>query len=89
MEQLYPLPDQQLQTIMKKYENAQPIWVQEEPSNMGAWQYISSLAHNDQIGFDLSNLKYVARKSSASPATGFKKVHDQTQVSIVERAFNE
>jgi 2-oxoglutarate dehydrogenase E1 component len=89
MEQLYPLPDKQLQKIMKKYENAQPIWVQEEPSNMGAWQYISSLAHNDQIGFDLSNMKYVARKSSASPATGFKKVHDKTQVSIVERAFNE
>jgi 2-oxoglutarate dehydrogenase E1 component len=56
---------------------------------MGAWQYISSLAHNDQIGIDLSNMKYVARKSSASPATGFKKVHDKTQVSIVERAFNE
>ena len=88
MEQLYPLPDKQLQKIMKKYENAQPIWVQEEPSNMGAWQYISSLAHNDQIGFDLSNMKFVARKSSASPATGFKKVHDKTQVSIVERAFN-
>ena len=89
MEQLYPLPDKQLQKIVKKYENAQPIWVQEEPSNMGAWQYISSLAHNDQIGFDLSNLRYVARKSSASPATGFKKVHDKMQVSIVERAFNE
>ncbi len=88
IEQLYPLPDKQLQHIVKRYPNAQPIWVQEEPSNMGAWQYFSSLAHNDQIGIDLNSLQYVARKSSASPATGYKKVHDQTQESIVDRAFN-
>jgi 2-oxoglutarate dehydrogenase E1 component len=35
------------------------------------------------------NLTYVARKASASPATGFKKVHDKEQASIVSRAFGE
>lgn len=81
LEQLYPLPMQQLKAAFKKYENATIRWVQEEPSNMGAWQYILSYFPNKEI-------ELIARKSSASPATGFKKVHEIEQLGIVERAFN-
>ena len=86
LEQLYPLPGKQINKIFKKYPNAEPIWVQEEPSNMGSWQYINSMMHHEGIGLT-KDLGFVARKSSASPATGFKKVHDTEQKAIVEQAF--
>ena len=50
---------------------------------MGAWQHI--VAHYYQI----ANLELIARKPSASPATGFKKVHEQQQKDIVDRAFQK
>ena len=87
MEQLYPLPNTQLKKIKKKYSEAEVMWVQEEPSNMGAWQYMNAMLKNPEISF-ASELKFVARKSSASPATGFKKIHDEQQSSIVEQAFS-
>ena len=86
MEQLYPLPAVQLKAIYDRYPNAETFWVQEEPSNMGAWQYINNIFINKEVGLDVE-LKLVARKSSASPATGFKKVHDQQQKDIVKRSF--
>ena len=88
LEQLYPLPGKAINKVFKKYPNAEPIWVQEEPSNMGSWQYINSMMYNDEIGLT-KDLKFVARKSSASPATGFKKVHDEEQNRIVRLAFGD
>ncbi|MCB0568291.1 MAG: 2-oxoglutarate dehydrogenase E1 component, partial [Phaeodactylibacter sp.] len=88
LEQLYPLPAKQLREIFARYANATIIWVQEEPSNMGAWQYINNIFLNEDVGLDVK-LNYVARKSSASPASGFKKVHDEQQADIVRRAFGE
>ena len=81
MEQLYPIVDSQIEAIFKKYADAETIWVQEEPENMGAWQHVFMSLYQHRP------LKVVARKASASPATGFKKVHDQQQMDIVERAF--
>ena len=83
LEQLYPLPMTQLEMIRKKYEQAEFYWVQEEPVNMGAWQYVLSFTYG------WFHVKLVSRKTSASPATGFKKVHDMQQEEIVERAFAE
>jgi 2-oxoglutarate dehydrogenase E1 component len=88
LEQLYPLPAEQLNALLKKYAKAEVLWIQEEPSNMGAWQYINSMIHNPDVDFD-RNLGFVARKSSASPATGYKKVHDEQQARIVREAFGE
>jgi 2-oxoglutarate dehydrogenase E1 component len=83
MEQIYPLPQVQLDKIFEKYKGAELFWVQEEPANMGAWQFLLS---NFCGKLDL---KLVSRKVSASPATGFKKVHDAQQGEIVEKAFGE
>ncbi|PHN04285.1 2-oxoglutarate dehydrogenase E1 component [Flavilitoribacter nigricans] len=88
LEQLYPLPGKQINAVFKKYPEADPIWVQEEPSNMGSWQYISSMMHNEEVGLN-KDLAFVARKSSASPASGFKKVHDAEQADIIRKAFGD
>jgi len=80
VEQLYPFPQTQLDQIAKKYPNADPFWVQEESLNMGSWQYILSFEY-------IPNLKLISRPASASPATGFKKVHDESQKEIVDKAF--
>ena len=81
MEQLFPMPQAQLDAIRKKYANAEFFWVQEEPANMGAWEYILSSFYGT---FDL---RLVSRKASASPASGFKKVHDEQQRGLMDRAF--
>ncbi|MEL6986435.1 MAG: 2-oxoglutarate dehydrogenase E1 component [Bacteroidota bacterium] len=80
LEQLYPIDEDQINEIFEKYKGAEKMWVQEEPLNMGAWGHILMNFH--EHGF-----KVVARKASASPATGFKKVHDNQQKEIIEKAF--
>ena len=69
VEQLYPLPKNQIDAILAKYKNADHIiWGQEEPENMGAWTYMAmNLRHID--------LKVAARPASASPAAGAKEIH--------------
>lgn len=83
VEQLYPFPADQLESIKEKYENAESfVWVQEEPLNMGSWYFIAA---NYNKLFD----GVISRKASASPATGFKKVHDQEEENILNKAFNQ
>ena len=89
IEQLYPLPIDQMNAVFKKYKNVETIrWVQEEPSNMGPWQYIYAMSSKDSVQLP-AEIDYVARKASASPATGFKKVHEKEQQDIVEKAFGD
>lgn len=82
LEQIYPFPTQQFDALLKKYEKAQLVWVQEEPANMGAWGHL--LLYHSQY-----NWKCVARPASASPATGFPKKHEKEQMEIVEQAFQK
>ncbi|MDZ4749884.1 MAG: 2-oxoglutarate dehydrogenase E1 component [Saprospiraceae bacterium] len=80
LEQLYPLHKPLLEEIVSRYPGAEKIWVQEEPGNMGAWTYINSKL--PEFGF-----RSIARRISASPATGFKKLHDENQERIVREAM--
>ncbi|WP_187264521.1 2-oxoglutarate dehydrogenase E1 component [Pontibacter beigongshangensis] len=80
LEQLAPFPKVQLETELKKYKNASIYWVQEEPENMGAWMYMLRIMRKQ-----LEDV--IARKPSASPATGYMKVHVKEQQDIVNRAF--
>ena len=85
VEQLFPLPTAQVQKLLKRYSNAEPVWVQEESRNAGAWSYISEhFIYNEAIA---TKLRYVGRVATASPATGYKKVHEQEQQELVEQAF--
>jgi 2-oxoglutarate dehydrogenase E1 component len=80
IEQLYPLPFAKIDAVVEKYENAEYIWVQEEPANMGAWSYLRSCYRSVE-------LEVVCRKASASPATGYSKLHQYEQEQIVKTAF--
>jgi len=80
MEQLYPIAKAQLENTLGQYENAELVFVQEEPANMGAWSFI--LRHLPQ--YDFSG---IYRKASASPATGFKKNHLIEQKELIDQAF--
>ncbi len=83
LEQLYPLPIEQLQNLKTKYKNAKEwIWVQEEPVNMGAWSYILRTA-SQFIPFTA-----VTRPESASPATGSYKAHEREQSEIIKQALS-
>lgn len=82
LEQLYPLPVDQLNALREKYKKAEWIWVQEEPQNMGACWFL-------QISLGESfKMKYICRNASASTATGFAKKHVIEQTSLVEQAFS-
>jgi 2-oxoglutarate dehydrogenase E1 component len=65
---------------MAGMKNPEIFWVQEEPENMGSWSYI--LRHMRR-----TNIEVISRKESASPATGFAKVHAKEQQSILDQAF--
>jgi 2-oxoglutarate dehydrogenase E1 component len=81
LEQVYPFPKVQMDAVMEKYKAAKFCWVQEESSNMGAWQFILTNLRN----FDIEP---ISRKSSASPATGFKKQHAKESAEIMAKAFS-
>lgn len=72
LEQLYPLSEETLKNALKGYpKKAQVVWVQEEPWNMGSWFFIQS-RFKEMAGRDIT---CVARRESASPATGSKAAH--------------
>ncbi|GLR17003.1 2-oxoglutarate dehydrogenase E1 component [Portibacter lacus] len=80
LEQLYPFPTDKVNELFDKYKKAEFLWVQEEPKNMGAWYFILNELRD-------TNIQLVSRKASASPATGFKKVHDKEQADILAKAL--
>jgi len=82
LEQLYPLPVQQLENLYKKYSQAATwFWVQEEPLNMGAASFL-------QMNLKTINYGVISRQPSAATATGYSKVHAQEQAEIIETAFS-
>ena len=81
LEQLHPFPTKQVDAELAKYKGADVYFVQEEPENMGYWSYVIR-------EFGWSKFKgLVARKKSASPATGFLKVHGVEQANLINKAF--
>ncbi|MBC7554344.1 MAG: 2-oxoglutarate dehydrogenase E1 component [Taibaiella sp.] len=80
LEQIYPIPVQQLKAMRIKYKNAAWVWMQEEPRNMGALPFL-------QLNLEDFPMQYKSRLASASPATGFAKKHAMEQQQLVEEAF--
>ncbi len=83
LEQLYPLPEKQLQALQKKYKSAEWIWVQEEPRNMGAYSFLKMNLADD------FPLRFISRAPLAASATGFARLHAKEQQEIIEQAFAE
>jgi 2-oxoglutarate dehydrogenase E1 component len=80
LEQIYPLPQQQINELYEKYKSAQWLWVQEEPRNMGAASFL-------KMNLEKINIGYLTRQASAATATGFARKHAQEQTMLVEEAF--
>ncbi len=81
IEQLHPFPTEKVNAELGKYKNAKVYWVQEEPENMGYWSFIIR-----EFGWKIFE-GLIARKKSASPASGFLKIHNEEQANLIERAF--
>jgi len=77
LEQLYPFPAKGMIGQLSRFPNAEIVWCQEEPKNMGSWSFIEPylqwvLAH---IGSKKHHIRYAGRPAAASPATGQMSKH--------------
>jgi 2-oxoglutarate dehydrogenase complex dehydrogenase (E1) component-like enzyme len=84
VEQLYPLPSDEIRAELDRFPDAEVVWVQEEPANMGAFPFIA-LNLPEHLGGRA--LLRVTRRASASPAVGSLSVHEAQQREIVASAF--
>jgi 2-oxoglutarate decarboxylase len=85
MEQIYPLPVEELKAVLSQYPNAEDFaWVQEEPANQGAWSFVALnlLEHLEGV-----RLRRISRPAAAAPAVGSAKLHDAEQSALIEAAL--
>ncbi len=82
VEQLHPLPQLELDSVIQRYSgDLNCIWVQEEPQNMGAWSFM--LQHYTSVA-----LSVISRSLSASPASGSSTLHAKRQRAIIDEVFS-
>jgi 2-oxoglutarate dehydrogenase E1 component len=87
VEQLYPFPKTALREVFDGYPALRDVvWLQEEPENMGAWEFVRPLLE-EMIG-DRWPLRYIGRARSASPSEGSAAWHQLNQKALVEQAFD-
>ncbi len=89
VEQLAPIPAEEMATALRAYPNAELVWVQDEPRNQGAWPFMALgapelLAEHGET----RPLRVVCRRASASPATGSHKRHEVEQAELMAGAFD-
>ena len=89
LEQLYPFPVKSLPPALAPYRNAEVVWCQEEPENMGAWTFVDRRIEKvlRALGGKAQRPVYVGREEAASPATGLAKVHQAEQDALVKQAL--
>ncbi len=89
LEQISPFPFDAMREATNLYPNASFIWCQEEPRNMGTWNYVrdrfAQALENGELDIEIP--RYVGRPEAASPATGFIRVHEREQESLVTTAL--
>ena len=91
LEQLYPFPAKTLANVLKRYINAEFIWCQEEPKNMGSWNTVRNYIERtlEIINLKDINVKYVGRNASSSTATGNANKHLAQQKEILEKILKD
>jgi 2-oxoglutarate dehydrogenase E1 component len=89
IEQLYPFPGPGLASVLTRYpDNADLVWVQEEPKNMGAWRFLRDRFLEGEVpGLEGRPLRYLGRRPSAAPAPGTLRAHQREQDAILAAAF--
>jgi len=86
VEQLYPLPTDELRATIGSYPNLREVvWLQEEPANAGAWEFIQGRASRWKD--DALPLRLIARPRRASPAEGTMAMHALHQATLLDRAY--
>ena len=89
VEQLAPLPGNEIASAIKAYPDAEIMWVQDEPANQGAWPFMAMNLPQALAGLGQTRLLQVAsRPASASPATGSSKKHALQQAQLIAQAFD-
>ncbi|MEM6781254.1 MAG: 2-oxoglutarate dehydrogenase E1 component [Pseudomonadota bacterium] len=90
VEQLYPFPMNSLKQELANFPGADIVWCQEEPKNMGYWQFIESRLEATLNAMDHATKRprYVGRPEAASPATGLNKRHMEEQAKLVDEALS-
>ena len=87
VEQLYPVPGEQIRAALAAYPNVTDVvWAQEEPANQGAWAHIA-LSLPEQLPAEI-RLRRISRRAAASPAAGSSKVHEAEQLALVEAVLS-
>jgi len=84
LEQFYPFPAPQLAQALSEYKNAEVVWCQEEPMNMGAWHFLDRRLEDVLAG---KRPAYVGRPPAAAPATGILSRHHDEQAKLVAEAL--
>ena len=88
IEQLYPVPQRRLAAALDRYpKTATVCWVQEEPSNQGAWPFYG-LSLPELIPERLGALRRISRRAMAAPSAGSAKVHDVEQRELIAAALD-
>ncbi|MBT3601804.1 MAG: 2-oxoglutarate dehydrogenase E1 component, partial [Candidatus Latescibacteria bacterium] len=86
IEEHYPFPWTETKAILEKYGDTEVCWVQEEPQNMGSWDFMEP-----KLRKSLDNktpVQYIGRRPTAATATGIQKVHQAEQLEIVETSLD-
>lgn len=90
MEQLYPFPKGPLTRVFEASPDAQIVWCQEEPMNMGAWDFVDARLEKLLLSIGTKHTRplYVGREAAASPATGSLSRHLKEQQKLVDHALD-
>ncbi|MCU7932154.1 MAG: 2-oxoglutarate dehydrogenase E1 component [Candidatus Thiodiazotropha sp. (ex Codakia rugifera)] len=87
IEQLYPFPQNEFDTVVKRYKHAKMIiWCQEEPQNQGAWDQIKHRFYS--LTSKSRQLHYVGRATAAAPSVGYRSVHISQQETLIDEALS-
>ena len=90
LEQIYPFPHRTLVRVLSERPDAEVIWCQEEPRNMGSWDFVDHRieAVMNDVGGKFSRPRYVGRPEAASPATGSMSRHVKEQNKLINEALD-
>ncbi|HUN24438.1 MAG TPA: hypothetical protein PK299_15020, partial [Anaerolineales bacterium] len=87
LEQLYPVPTAELKKVFEGYPHLKNVfWVQEEPQNMGAWEFLRETLQELAGKIPVT---YVGRPNQSSPSEGGAAWHKRNQERIINSAFND
>ena len=90
LEQIAPFPSRSFMVEVAKCREAEVVWCQEEPENMGAWTFVAPRIEAVLADLDGASrrARYVGRAAAASPASGFLVVHQREQRALIDDALD-